>query len=74
MKKKKLVAPILIAALLGLYYLGIIVLFVCVPNIPLLARLLMILIPAALFGVVIYVLVERIKEIRSGIEDDLGKY
>jgi asparagine N-glycosylation enzyme membrane subunit Stt3 len=28
----------------------------------------------AIIGISIYVLLERIKEIRSGFEDDLGKY
>lgn len=74
MKKGKLVAPIVVAVLLGVYYLGIIVLFFCVPEIPLVAKLLLGVVPAALFGVVIYVLWERIKEIRSGEEDDLSKY
>ena len=32
------------------------------------------IISLALAGVVIYVLVERIKEIRSGVEDDLSQY
>ena len=30
--------------------------------------------PIALAGVLIYVCIDRIKEIRSGEEDDLGKY
>jgi hypothetical protein len=32
------------------------------------------IIPAIFSGIMIYVLIERIKEIRSGEEDDLGKY
>jgi hypothetical protein len=32
------------------------------------------IIPICLMGVSIYVLLERIKEIRSGEEDDIGKY
>ncbi len=31
-------------------------------------------VPLGLMGVSVYVLVERIQEIRSGEEDDLGKY
>lgn len=31
-------------------------------------------VPLALMGVAVYVLVERIQEIRSGEEDDLSKY
>ena len=71
---KKLVAPVVIAALLILYYLGFAAVCVLVDGVPLLAKLLFGIIPLLLMGVVIYVLVERIKEIRSGEEDDLGQY
>ena len=37
-------------------------------------RLLIGLIPLCLAGVSVYVLVERIKEVRSGEEDDLSNY
>jgi len=33
-----------------------------------------IIVPLALIGVSIFVLIERIKEIRGGEEDDLSKY
>ena len=39
-----------------------------------LARVLLGIVPLALAAVMIYVCVQRIKEIRSGEEDDLGKY
>lgn len=71
--KKKMVAPIIIAAVILLYYVIFFIVCLCIP-LPLILRLLAGLIPAALGGVCIYVLVERIKEIRSGEEDDLGKY
>jgi hypothetical protein len=37
-------------------------------------RILWLVIPLGLMGVSVFVLIERIKEIRSGDEDDLGKY
>ena len=74
MKKRKLAAPIVISVLVGLWLLGYAVLIFLVPAIPLWIKLLGAVIPLALLGVTIYVLCERIKEIRSGEEDDLGKY
>ena len=56
--RKKMAAPIIIAVLLIFWYIGI----------------LMAIIPAAISGVISFVLAERIKEIRSGEEDDLSKY
>ena len=74
MKKRKLAAPIVISVLVGLWLLGYAVLMFLVPAIPLWIKLLGAVIPLALLGVTIYVLCERIKEIRSGEEDDLDNY
>lgn len=71
---KKMIAPIVISSIIVLYYVGIIVLFICIPGIPLIAKMLMILIPLLLSAVMIGVLVSRIKEIQGGEEDDLSKY
>lgn len=72
--RKKMVAPIIIAVLFALYYIFIGVMFLWAPEIPVLVKVLMVAVPLALAGTIIYVLVERIKEIRSGEEDDLSKY
>ena len=74
MKKRKLAAPIVISVLVGLWLLGYAVLIFLVPAIPLWIKLLGAVIPLALLGVTISVLCERIKEIRSGEEDDLDNY
>ncbi len=74
MKKRKLAAPIVISVLVGLWLLGYAVLIFLVPAIPLWIKLLGAVSPLALLGVTIYVLCERIKEIRSGEEDDLDNY
>ena len=74
MKKRKLAAPIVISVLVGLWLLGYAVLIFLVPAIQLWIKLLGAVIPLALLGVTIYVLCERIKEIRSGEEDDLDNY
>jgi fatty acid desaturase len=74
MHKKKMLAPIVITAVILLYYIGFACVCVFFGGIPLLAKILGGVIPLLLAGVCIYVLVERIKEIRSGEEDDLSKY
>ena len=70
---KKMIAPIVIAVIFVLYYAGFFLLCMFIP-IPLVVKLLFGLVPLGIIGVFIYVLVERIKEIRSGEEDDLSKY
>lgn len=71
---KKLVAPIIITIFslcFMLFYYGLI--FALIPLLFWIKALIGIL-PLSLGGVSIFVLVERIKEIRSGEEDDLSKY
>ncbi len=72
--RKKMAAPIIIAVLLILWYIGMAIACFCIPEIPFIFKILMAIIPAAISGVVSFVLAERIKEIRSGEEDDLSKY
>ena len=74
MHKKKMISPIIITAVIVFYYIGFALLCAFVEGIPLLIKLLGGVIPLLLAGVCIYVLIERIKEIRSGEEDDLSKY
>ncbi len=71
---KKMVAPILIAGLFVLYYVGLAAVLVLADGIPAVFKVLSIIIPLALAGVMAGVAVSRIKEIRSGEEDDLSKY
>lgn len=73
MKTKKLIAPIVITVLLALYWIAFVAMAFLI-SIPLWAKLLGSLIPLALIGVSLFVLVERIKEVRSGEEDDLSQY
>lgn len=72
---KKMIAPIIISILIVLYY-GFIaaLIFFLGDEIPGIAKVLLVIIPLALSGVMIGVLVSRIKEIRSGEEDDLSNY
>ena len=72
MRKRKYIAPILITILLLLYlsvYFGVLIAVVSG-----FWKFVLLFFPLAFAGVLIYVCVDRIKEIRSGEEDDLGKY
>ncbi|MBQ7931464.1 MAG: hypothetical protein IJ334_10680 [Clostridia bacterium] len=73
-KKKNYAGPVIAAGILLLYYIGLIVVFLAVPGILLWIKLLLCLIPAIVCALVIYVLVQRIREIRSGETDDLDRY
>ena len=72
--KKKIIAPILVVVILVVYLIAIGILFTMIPGLPLLIKALLVGIPAASTAVLIGVLISRIKEIRSGEEDDLSKY
>ena len=60
MRKRKMVAPIVITALMA--------------EVPVWVKIAVGAVLALDYGVSIFVLVERIKEIRSGEEDDLSQY
>ncbi|MCI5622559.1 MULTISPECIES: hypothetical protein [Anaerostipes] len=70
---KKIIAPIIITIILifvELIYLGIYI--ALIPWIWL--KIILAVIPLGSIGVTIYVLIERIHEVRSGEEDDLSQY
>ena len=71
MKKstKKLIAPILITALISLYFIGFIIVAIITSWMPLGWMIAGVAVPLCLLGVMVYVLIERVKEIRSGEED-----
>ena len=71
---KKLIAPLIITVLVGIYFLFFGSLFIMDGEIPMAMKVIGAIVPLCFLGVAIYVLIERIKEIRSGVEDDLSKY
>lgn len=71
--EKKMVAPVVITVIMVLYYIGFLLVCIIMP-LPLWIKLLFGLVPLLLIGVCIFVLRERINEIRSGEEDDLSQY
>ena len=68
-----MIAPIIIVFLILAYYIAFGVFFVKFAA-PLILKLIGIIVPAALSAAFIWLLVQRIKEIKGGEEDDLGKY
>ena len=74
MNKKGFWGAVLSAVFVVLYYGGALVLFACQPDIPPWAKVLAGLATLALSAVAVGMLVQRIREIRSGEEDDLDKY
>lgn len=63
--RNKMIAPIIIAAVLIVYYVAIAAVFMLIPDLTVIMKLLMVIIPLALAGVAFAVTVERVQEIRS---------
>ena len=76
MKKqtKKLIAPIIITVLIVLYFVFYMFIGVSIAEIPMFMKILALIIPIGLIVLSIYMLFERIGEIKGGEEDDLSKY
>lgn len=69
---KKMIAPIVITVLLVLYFIFY---FAIVTVLPIgIWKFFLGIIPIILAVIMIYVCVQRIKEIKDGEEDDLSKY
>ncbi|MDE6622628.1 MAG: hypothetical protein K2K74_19480 [Lachnospiraceae bacterium] len=71
---KKMIAPIVVTLVITMYYIGIAVFFMKIPSISTVIKVLMVVIPLALAVVMVGVLINRIKEIQGGEEDDLSQY
>ena len=69
-----MIAPVVIVALISIYYIAIGVIFAYMNGVPMLAKIIAMVVPALLSGVAITVLIQRIKEIKKGEDDDLSKY
>ena len=70
--KKKMVAPIVATVLLVAYYVAYFGFLISLLEG--IWRYLLGILPLAFSGVMIYVCIERIKEIKEGEEDDLSQY
>lgn len=69
-----MIAPVVIVALISIYYIAVGVIFAYMNGVPMLAKIIALVVPALLSGVAITVLIQRIKEIKKGEDDDLSKY
>ena len=75
MHRKKMIAPVVVCLLVEAYYLGIILFMLFGPlPLPLWLRVVLIAGPVVFIGMLVFVLKERMEEIRSGVEDDLSQY
>ena len=70
--QKRYAVPIIITLILLLYF--IVYFGVLIAILPKDWKYVLFIFPLALAVILIYVCIDRIKEIRSGEEDDLGKY
>ena len=71
-KKKKMIAPVLVTIFMMVYY--IVYFGFLITLVSGVWKYAFGIIPLGFLGVLIYVCVERIKEIKKGEEDDLSKY
>ena len=74
MHKKKMLPPIIITAIVVLYYVAFACYCFAVDGFPLGLKILIGAGPLNLAAICIYLLIERIEEIKEGEEDDLSKY
>ncbi len=70
---KKMMAPIIVVVVVLAYFAFIITTIFVEPNVTV-ARIIGVTIVTLLAGALIVVLVQRIKEIKKGEDDDLGEY
>ena len=70
--QKGYIAPIIVTVILLLYF--ILYFGVLIAILPGVWKYLLLIFPTTFAGILLYVCTQRIKEIRSGEEDDLGKY
>ena len=70
--KKKMIAPIVITVLVILYFIIYFGFLIFLLNG--IWRFLLGIIPLAFSGVMIYVCIEKIREIKKGEKDDISKY
>ena len=73
-RNKKLIAPILITIFVILYYIFYFCILCSVLKESIVILILFGIIPVVLSIGMLYVCIQRIKEIRSGEEDDISKY
>jgi len=74
MKNNKYIAPVIISILFIAYFLLYMSLASSIQDIPPAIKAAAVILPAIFIVVMIKTLMERIKEIKKGEDDDIGKY
>lgn len=69
----KLIAPIIVVICIAFYYITMGTVFVKL-AIPVVIKIMGLIVSVVITIILVIAFIERIKEIRSGEEDDLGKY
>ena len=64
-----MIAPVVIVALISIYYIAIGVIFAYMNGVPMLAKIIALVVPALLSGVAITVLIQHIKEIKKNLNE-----
>ncbi len=74
MKNNRYIAPVIVSVLVIAYFILYMVVASSVPDIPPLLKAVAVILPAVFIVVMIKTLMERIKEIKKGEDNDIGKY
>ena len=72
--KKKMVAPIVVAILLVVYFVGYAAAVFVMPELPAIVKIFGVVVPLILAGYALWAAKERIEEIKGGEENDLSQY
>ncbi|GHV89465.1 hypothetical protein AGMMS50267_18250 [Spirochaetia bacterium] len=68
-----LIAPIIVVICIAAYYIAIGTILIKI-NIPIIFKIMGLIVSVVITIILVIAFVERIKEVRSGEEDDIGKY
>ena len=71
---KKMIAPIVVAVLLVVYFVGYAAAVFVMPELPAVVKILGVVVPLILAGYALWAAKERIEEIKGGEENDLSQY
>ena len=74
MKKKERTGAILSALFVIVYYAAVPLVFAWQPDLPVLGKAVLIVLPLALAGVMAMVLMQRLRELKKDETDDLDRY
>lgn len=71
---KKMIAPIIVSIIVIVWLLGNVIFYLLMNNVNTPSKIIYIFVSIVLSGVMLGVLISRIREIKGGEEDDLSKY